>query len=980
MSTISHRGLRLASVLVAAGLTLSVAPSALGADDSGLLTLTAAQSEALARHARIDVYGDGASDDPLDTTARADTSVPSGSTDTTATDGQSSLDATGTDASLGKLTQRSAMEGVQGMAATVPVAGTDGDFFTLHSLGTVQRRTADGRQLWMRDTTSLYTDWQVTPIRPYQAEPYPARIVMGFNAVSPFSASSDQGYDTGDLTGDGVADVVFTAKVGDNPYRPFTSPGSPLPTGTFVTVLDGATGRTLWSKLYAGAFQIKIVDRTLIVADSAFYNLNSKAGSRTTLNGIRFAKSDGKLVPSETWTHDAGAYTGVAWSSLEPLGKGLLAASWNQSRAYSPDRTPSGHTLVLDAVDGSVKWAVTNRLYSRGLHLDAARDRLVALEQSDPNDGVKYEIVSYAPADGTRTSLDTRVNALPLAMTTGDVQGDAEPEYIVSESTLDSGGLLLNANTVRALNGDDATPLWSRTIKRDPDSIGDSGGAWGLRTVDGKVVASYLDDRGSTTAENRKAARHARLAVLAGNNGALKWEQRGPVASQFAAQPYHQDNGWHLRTVDSNQNVRVYNMGSGKQEDLLPLQGRLFTAASTDISGDGKQDLVVGGQSDGLFAFDGPSLVAGKPKRLWTAVLPGQVHQVVKADVTGDGRDELVVAADSATAVVDARTGKVLTVVDGGGRFVRNVAAADLDGDGKAEIVVATDKVRAYQGDGKPLWEYAAPASVGEAVFADVSTGDGRVYAQFQTRGTGTPNVTPAGGVALNGKDGSVAWSFTPQPGAGTDGKVYGVPLRAGTFASAGIPYADGHAVVYTYVTRQVSDDPVYNGQFTITTQIRDGRTGELLHEALAGGARTLWNWFTGPQGLVMVGNAGYRTYAANGQDHKLYMYADTRSAAMAAGPNGQALLVSGGVQTVEVHEPSVLTAGADYPFPTVSKIILGAQELFTGDLDADGVDEVVSLNFDEDGTDRTYALAGDEYVRPYTAIRQLTTLTIDSP
>ncbi|NGO74204.1 VCBS repeat-containing protein [Streptomyces sp. YC504] len=972
MSAVNHRGLRLATALVAAGLAITAAPPALAADDNGPLTLTEAQADRLSRHAQLDAYGDGASTDPLKSAAQAEEAAPA--------DAASEATGATTDAAKWKLTERSALEGVQGMAATVPVTGTDGDYFALHSLGTVQRRSSDGKQAWMRDTASLYRDWKVSPLRVYQREPYPARIVMGFNAVSPFSATSDQGWDTGDLTGDGVADMVFTARVGDLPYRPFTSPGSSLPTGTFVTVLDGATGRTLWSKLYAGAFQVKLVDGTLIVADSAFYNLNSPADSKTTLHGIRFAYADGNLAPSQTWTHDAGTYTGVSWGSLEPLGDGLLAASWNQSRSYSPDKEASGHTLVVDTRDGSVKWSSSNRLYSRQLHWDSARGRLVALEQSDPADGVTYEITSYAPADGTRTVLDTRTNALPLAMTLGTIKGDSRPEYVVSESTLDtSARLSMNTNTVRALDGDRAEPLWSRTVKRDADSTSDVGAAWGLRIADGKVIASYVDDRGSTTADNRAATRYARLAVLAGNSGAVKWEQRGLVASQAFAQPYRQGEDWYLRTVDSNQNVHAYSIGSGKQHKPLPLQGQLFAAASTDINGDKKQDLVAGGTSDGLFAYDGPSLVDGTPKLLWTAVLPGQIHQVVKADTNGDGRDELIVAADSAAAVVDARTGKVLTTIDGMGQFVRNVAAADLDGDGRAEIVVATDKVRVYRGTGQLLWEYAAPAEVGDAVFADVSVSGGKVHAQYQTRGKSASSAVPVGGVALNGKDGSVAWSFVPEPGTGTDGKVYGVPLRAGTYASPGIPYADGHAVVYTYLTRR-ADGTVYNGQFATMIQIRDGRTGELLHEAMAGGFGTAWKWFTGPQGLVLAGNANFRTFAANGQDHIVYTYADIRSGAIAAGPDQRSVLVAGGVQTVDPFDPSLLTDGPNYPVPSGGAVIAGAQELFTGDLDGDGVDEVVSLNFDDYGTDRTYALVGGSYSQPFTAMRRLVTLTIDKP
>ncbi|WP_432167047.1 FG-GAP-like repeat-containing protein [Streptomyces sp. bgisy031] len=961
MSNFHRKGLHLASTLLAAGLTLSAVPQAM-ADDNSILTLTDAQADKLAQHAQVDVYGDAAASDQDGT----DTGTDSG------TDGST----TGT--APWKLTQRSAMEGVQGMAATTPVGGTASDYFTLHSLGTIQRRTADGKQLWMRDTMSLYKDWQVTPTRWYQQEPYPARIVMGYNAVGPFSTASDEGYDTGDLTGDGVDDVVFTADVGNKSYRPFTSPGSSLPTGTFVTVLDGKSGKTLWSKLYAGAYQIKLVGKTLVVADSPFLNrFNAPTDSRTKLNGIRFSYADGKLTPADTWSYDAVAYTGTAWSSLEPVGDGLLAASWDRDRRSTADLTPSGHTLVIDTKDGSVKWSVTGRLYSRQLHLDAARGRLVALDQSDPAEGVKYEVASYALADGARTTLDTRINALPLTMTMGDLQGNTKPEYVVSESTVDnSQALTMNSNTVRALNGDNAALLWARTVKPDAATTTDVGSAWGLKVAGRSVVASYMDDQGSKTADNYGAVHYARLAVLAGNNGAVKWEKRGIVGSLLWAQPMYYDNGWHLRTVDTNQNIRVYNAGSGKQESLQPLQAMLSSAVLTDVNGDGKKDVVAGGVSNGLYAFDGPSLVSGTPKRLWSATLPGQIHQIVKADVTGDGRDELVVAADSATVIVDAATGKVLTTIDGGGQFVRNAVAADLNGDGKAEVAVATDKVRAYKADGTLLWTYAAPAPVDSAVFSDLSTGDGKVYAQYQPRGVNglAAAGAPVGEVALKGKDGSVSWSATPKPGDGTDGKLHGTTVRAGTFASPAIPYADGHAVVYTYYSTRVDNGP-YNGQPALMVQIRDGRTGELLHEALTKGAPL--SWFTGPQGLVKTTIASVQTFGADGQDSAIYTIPDTRTAALAKGPGGSSVLVTAGTQFLYTYDPSV-TAGKDYPMPGPGTTLLGAQEFVTGDLDGDGTDEIVSLNADDYGADRTAALIGRSDYQSFSAVRQLVTLSID--
>ncbi|MGW1813520.1 FG-GAP-like repeat-containing protein [Streptomyces sp. NPDC002125] len=966
MRNINRRGLRLASVLIASGLALTVAP-AVHADDNGLLTLTESQAAQLAQHSMPDVYGDGG------------TSLEQATEDAGTSDSDSSTAGSGTDAaSPWKLTRKSAVEGAQGMAQTFPVGGSKGDYFTVNSLTPIQRVGADGKRLWSRDSTSLDSDWQVTPTPRAVKEPYPAAVVMGFNAVDPFSPTSDNGVTTGDLTGDGVDDIVFTAKSGVNPYRPFTSPGSTLPNGTFVTILDGATGKTLWSKLFAAAYNIKLVGRTLVVADSAYDNMNSPADAKTTLNGFRFDHADGKLTPSQMWTYDAGTYTGVQWGALEPVGGGLLAASWNQAKRYAPDNAAGGHALVIDTEDGSVKWAKGGSLYVRQLHLDAARGRIVALEQSDYADGVKYELSTYAPGDGTRTSLSERINAFPLDLEVGDIQGRSKPEYTVSESTIDD-SLSMNTNSVRALKGDDASLLWARTLKRPEDQVdGDLASVWGLQAVDGKLIASAMDDRDSTTAENRYSNHYARITAFDGADGDVKWEKRGTVGSMLGGQLFEKNGDWRLRTTDTDQNVRTYRVGNGKQESVQPVEGIPYTAVATDINGDKKQDVVVGGSSAGLYAYDGPSLVSGTPERLWAATMPGRVVQVVKADTTGDGRDEIVVAASEGVAIVDARTGKVLTTIQAAaGEYVRNVVASDLDGDRAAEIAVATDKVRAYEGNGSLKWEYAVPSEIGTPAFADLSANDGKVYAQYQTRGKSPTAPVSVGGVALNGRNGTAVWNFTPEAPATSTGSVLGIPLRAGTFASKDIPYADGHAVVFTYVVRGNSEQSPPN-QLTNMVQIRDGRTGDLLHERKAGGYATLANWLTGPDGLTEASLVSLRTDGPNGKEYKLNTLAEVRSSSFATGPDGARIVVSSGTQVLNLYPASVLTSGVNYPAATVSTGMTGSREHFVADLDGDGKDEVVLLAFDDYGVDRTAGLTGGEVSGRYTAIRSAATWTID--
>ncbi|MFE2986611.1 FG-GAP repeat domain-containing protein [Streptomyces sp. NPDC059262] len=970
MNKTSRRGVRLASALVAAGLVLCAAPAMAVADDgNGVLSFTDAQAKALAERLQPDVYGDAAQKtDPQHATTQAETDAVSGTGTGAPDSGATAPAATGsaTDAvTTPTVTASGYTEGATGMAATTPVAGTDGDYFTVHASGNLTRRTADGKQVWTRDNNSLYKEWDVPALSPrYSKEPYPARIAMGFNAVSAFSPASDNGYTSGDLTGDGVADLVFTADVGTYPYRPFVHGDSTLHTGTFVTVLDGATGKTLWTKLYAGAYNVSLVGKTLVVADTPYYNTSASPTSTATLTGIRFDYADGKLTPGDTWTYDTGLLKGAAWSALTPLGNGLFAASWNKRKLSATDTT-AGHTMVFDAADGSVKWQSTNELYSRQLHLDASRGRLVALEMSDVNDGLTYEIAAYDLKTGTRTSLDQRTNALAMDLEVGDIQGDSKPEYTVSEDTFDE-NMFVNANTVRALNGSDASVLWQRTVKRDADNSIDGATAWNLSAVDGKIVASYKDDQDLNNAVNRGASRFARLAVMGGKDGEVKWEKRGVVASQAWTQPVHKGKSWLLRTVDSDQNLREYNLGSGKQQSLLPIQSQLWSAVLMDVNGDGKKDIVAGGQSDGVYAYDGPSMAAGKAKLLWQATVPGQVHKIVKADVDGDGKDEIVVAADTATVVLSDQ-GKVRTTIDGGGQFVWTVAADDLNGDGKAEIVVPTDKIRTYDGRGRQKWVYSAP--IDNVAFAEVSISGGQVYAQYGSRDTfGITADLPTGALALKGTDGKAVWvDSAPKPEGAKN--LLGVQMRAGVFASPKFAYADGHAVAVTWLIRKA------NNSLSGVTEIRDGRTGKVLVTNDAAGPWQQGNWFTGPDGVYSVSTGTVRMYGTDGQIYKASATGEIKTGGFLTGPNGVNYLIGAGQTGFDLMDPAQIKQG--WLYRNAYGNMLGSQEYVSGDLNGDGVDEVVSLNYDLTGYDRVAELEGGGLSSPYTAIRQMTVFTL---
>ncbi|MYT72860.1 MULTISPECIES: VCBS repeat-containing protein [unclassified Streptomyces] len=956
----SRRAVRLASALIAAGLCLTAAPQALAADDSGpVMKLSSAEAKKLAAEVTLDPY---VTAEDTTGTQKADDTAPAS-------------DAAGPDTKV-TMTAKSTLEGVRGMGATVPV-GRNGDYFSVNSMGYVQRHAADGSEKWARAGSSFFTDWQVKPLQPWRTEPYPAQILMGYNAVSPFSANSDSGYATGDLTGDGVPDLVFTALVGATPYpRAFTSPGSDLSTGTFVTVLDGRTGTTVWSKLYNHASMVKIVDGTLLIADAPRMSGDAKvpAGATLTLTGMRFSTgTDGRLTPAQSWTYDSKEARYANWGDIQDLGKGRIAVSWNLGKDDGVDSR--GRTLVLDTADGATVWQSDGMLYSRKLRLDAGRKRLVAIEQADATDAVRYEVASYDLKTGHRATLDARENVLPTALTVGDLGAKAGDEYAVAESSLDE-NYYVNASTVRVVDGaDPGSPLWSSTIKRDADNSHDAPSVWGLGVADGSLVASAQDDREINDPGNRGGNRYASLTVFSGK-GAVKWQQKGVAAAPMYQDLYGDDRGTHVRVVDLTQNIRTYKVGNGKAEGVTPLQGDIAYARSTDLNKDGKADLVMGGESNGVFAYSGPSLVdGGKPEKLWQATLPGAVHDIELGDVDGDGRPEIVVAADTATVVLNGRTGRTLaTIAAGEGRFVRSVQLTDLDGDGAQDLLVPTDALRAYHGDGHALWTYSAPKAAGDVRFADASVGDGRVYASYASLDAFGLDAPVTDAVALNAKTGRARWSVAPKAPDNAVGGIRTAIPNEGVFASKEIPYADGHAVIYLWgvvAPLKTANDSLNPQNYF---EIRDGRTGEVLHSGLAGGLWTHNSYFAKDGVLYSGDTASFRRYRANGDDKTQLTTPTSYGGGFMTGPGGRELLVSGSESGLGIYDPSILDSQDSWEDPVAGITLMGARNYFAGDLDGDGVDEVMSLNSDDSGRDRTVGLFGGGYYVTDNGIHQVTT------
>ncbi|MGW2965150.1 hypothetical protein ACWDGI_42830 [Streptomyces sp. NPDC001220] len=708
-------------------------------------------------------------------------------------------------------------ETARGFAEGVALGGTK-DWVGVFSGGTVARYDAQGKQVWGRGATSLYKDWQVTPDNWFQPYDYLPNLYVGYNPYQ-MSASGKHPYVTGDFNDDGVDDVAVAYTVGDWPGRPYSSPGSQLHYGTFVTVLDGRTGKAAWHKLLPGSVGTMLVqDGKLLVADSTGPDWGAdpvaeQGDSRSNLTAFSFHRAaHGNLAGTAEWTYSTHA-PWARWGDLTSLGAGQIAASWSDTpMGLGSPRPAAGNVLVLKTSDGKVASHARTPGYPRMLFKDPGADRVLVVEQNDPFDKVRWDLTAIDAHSGDRRVLASREGTVPEAFQVLPNAHGGQPRFAVAELGVDA-DLSDGQSTVSGWDGQGHT-LWSYTTA---STVGGANAPTMELSSDakGSEVFASLSDPTRDTAATPAGPEHTQLLGLNAATGHLDWRREGAVSGDTLTR--YQGG---LLTVGYDDTAYTVNPGSGKAQ-AMPLAGDLYAAVATDVNGDGSKDLITGGESRGVFALDGKTLKKATPTVLWRATVDSSVHSLRLLPNPGKGAaDSVVAATDQGFAVLSTHTGDLRAHVHTGG-FVASLTVVG-NGHNGSEIVVPGSSLTAYTAQGKKLWTYRPKGTEGKSLFFSSVTTDDAGHLFFEYGGThngGLPKeaTDPAPtAVGLDAATGTPVWTETPT-GSGAVAIVPTTPA----LADPNIPGADGHGVAFAYT-----------GDFTTyhhLVQILDSRTGEVI-------------------------------------------------------------------------------------------------------------------------------------------------------
>jgi hypothetical protein len=844
-----------------------------------------------------------------------------------------------------------------GPARTIDVPG--GGYVVAHAFGTIAMVGADGKTAWQVGTGSLYKDWDLTWQRPgftytpelaWGTDPFNPLEFLGedsglINDVNPVAA--------GELNGNvdvAVAETVGTFITPQSPFflfttgLPFNVPGSSLHVGTFVTVLDARTGKLVYDELDPGyVTQLAIAGGRLIVGnetgDPQTPNGPGQWGSVTTVRALTLT---GTGTAQQDWAYS----TGAPWAHLLDLtttggSQPGIAVAWSDTPpGLGVPGPPDGRVLLLNAATGAVRWQVSTPGYPVLTAADDQRGELAVVQMTDPTVAARYRLTGLRYSNGSVAVSAPRPGDIPLSLAVGSGADDGWAVGAV-DTTLQDGNYNFGDGRVTLADPATGSQLWSAALpttsygQPTPGAVAITGGQ--------VVVGSWLGSVTPTAATPLEQADS--IVSLNYRTATAVWTHTGDPGDPMSLSVVSHGAGL-VRAVNSREDVETYTADGSVTEGTSGGAGEFISATTASVASADSTDLVAGNEDGDVDALDGRALSAGTEQVLWQAHLPGPVNQIVRT--TLDGREVLVAAATNAVAVLDATTGKVLTLIAVPGTYAYSVTV--ISAGGTPAVVVPGSSLTAYAlATGAPLWSYAAPSG---ASFSDAAYAGGVVAAEY-SNGTGESGkpATEMAAVGLSAGTGKVAWSQAADPSVVQSGQLWN-----GTFASPDIAGAGGDGVAFAWL------DLDGNGQ----VDVRNIATGALLYSDASRDLFPFTQFLATPSlGLVGVSASGAAQITPSGAQASGYPWG--QSAALATSSSGDtALLVADA--GVNAFSTDIFTTSS--PSSLASSTTYDSGLLVSGDFAGNGTQQVVGMPADW----TAYQIVNGEtgfYLPPYDTLVQ---------
>jgi hypothetical protein len=651
----------------------------------------------------------------------------------------------------------------------------------------------------------------------------------------------------------------------------------------------------LWHKLVPGTVgSLLAQDGKLIVADSTGPDwgddpVAAQGDSRSSLLAYTLTPSSGsKLKAKSAWTYSTKA-PWATWTDVESLTGGRITVGWTDTpMGLGNPRPADGHVMVLDTADGNVTVNTETPGYPRILHQDPGSNSVLVAEQRDPLDAVGWDLTSINAKSGARKVLASRDNTIPEAFLVNGQATGKQAHYAVAELGINPTDLSDGQSTVSGWN-DKGKTVWHY---QTASTVGGANAPTMSLEYDpsgnGQVVAAVADPT-YVTPDSPEGLYHSQLIAFDSRDGDIAWRREGDVVGDQVTSY----NG-RLLTVGYDLNAWSTNEKQGNSTDM-PLLGDQYAAVATDVNGDGVKDLIVGGQSHGVFALDGRDLDKTSPRILWSSAVSGAVHQLQLASVSdknGKSAQRVVAATSDGFAVLDPKKGSVTSDVDTGAmQFGVAVTGGEV-------IASGTKGVSAYTADGAVKWTYKPAGTKGKQVVYSAPSVDsaGHVYLEYGgTRSAFNTGATDpaATGVALNSSTGAQLWTEKP---SGPNAKW--VEAQAGAFASSAVPGTNGSGVAFAWG----GDGPASSHLL----QFVNADTGTVVSKHVSPGAATFQGFAASQKyGLVELHAYEMTLFPADGSAAlDVHSYVNVQQGVFATTTGGNETFIGAGNGLNQVSEP----------------------------------------------------------------------------